>query len=92
MSLAIPASDYEVNVFPIPSSLNTVTVSIRNPVPAQMNLRLFNAMGQLVWHQQASTSAPVELIQINISKLSAGVYLLHIDAGSFKTTRHIIKN
>jgi aminopeptidase N len=92
ITLPIPASDYEINVFPVPTSSNTVTLSVTNSVSAKMSLRLFNTMGQLVWQQQVSTTAPVALIQINISKLSAGVYLLRIDAGSFKTTRHIIKN
>lgn len=92
ITLTIPASDYEINVFPVPASSNTVTLSVTNSVSATMSLRLFNTMGQLVWQQQVSTTAPVELIQINISKLSAGVYLLRVDAGSFKTTRHIIKN
>jgi hypothetical protein len=56
-----------------------------------MSLRLFNTSGQLVWQQNVDASGPSELIQINISKLSAGVYLLHINAGDLKTTRHIIK-
>ena len=92
ITLTIPPSGFEINVFPVPTSSNTVTLSVMNPVAAKMSLRLFNAMGQLVWNQQVSTAGPVELIQINISKLSAGVYLLRVDAGSFKTTRHIIKN
>ena len=92
VTLTTPASGYAINVFPVPTSSNTVTLSITNPVSAKMSLRLFNTMGQLVWHQQVSTAGPIELIQINISKLSAGVYLLRVDAGSLKATQHIIKN
>ena len=53
--------------------------------------RIFNVAGQLISQQQISTPGRDEEIQINISKLSAGVYLLRIDAGDLKTTRHIIK-
>jgi len=91
ISLVIPAAGFEIKVFPVPTSLNTVTLSIKNPVSNKMSLRLFNTSGQLVWQQNVDTSGPSELIQINISKLSAGVYLLHINAGDLKTTRHIIK-
>jgi aminopeptidase N len=91
VALTPPISGYEINVFPVPTSLNTVTLSITNPVSERMSLRLFSTTGQLVWQQQVNTPGPIEQIQINISKLSAGVYLLHVDAGSFKTTRHIIK-
>jgi hypothetical protein len=92
ITLTIPTSGYEIKVFPVPTSSNTVTLSIMNPVSETMSLRLFNTVGQLVWHQQISAAGPIELIQINISKLSVGVYLLRVDAGSFTTTRHIIKN
>jgi aminopeptidase N len=91
ITLTIPASGYEINIFPVPTSSNTVTLSIKNPVSAKMCLQLFTTTGQLVWQQQISTPGPAELFQINISKLSAGVYLLRIDAGDLKTTRHIIK-
>ena len=89
-TLKIP--DNEIKVYPVPSSTNSVTLSITNPVSKKINLRIFNAMGQLVWQQQVDTPGLFEKIQINISKFSAGVYLLRIDAGNFKTTRHIIKN
>ena len=56
-----------------------------------MTLRIFNAAGQLISQQQIETPGRDEEIQINISKLPAGVYLLRIDAGDLKTTRHIIK-
>ena len=91
VALAIPVTDFEIKVFPVPTSLNTVTLSVTNPVSEKMGLRLYSTTGQLVWQQQVNTPGPVELIQINISKLSAGVYLLRIDAGDFKTTRRIIK-
>ncbi|HEY5772975.1 MAG TPA: M1 family aminopeptidase [Chitinophagaceae bacterium] len=91
VDLTIPISGFGINVFPVPTSSNTVTLSITNPGSTKMSLQLFTTTGQLVWQQQISTPGPSDLFQINISKLSAGVYLLRIDAGDFKTTRHIIK-
>ena len=91
ITLTNPNPGYEIKVYPVPASTNEVTLSLTNPVSSTAGLRIFNTLGQLVWQQQVSTPGPFELIQINISKLSAGVYLLHIDAGDIKTTRHIIK-
>jgi hypothetical protein len=80
----------EIKVYPIPSSSN-ITLSIKNPVEETMVLRIFNTAGQLVSQQLINTPGRDEEIQINVSKLSAGVYLLRIDAGDLKTTRPIIK-
>ena len=81
----------EITVYPVPASSTNVTLSIKNPVEKTMALRIFNTAGQLVSQQQINTPGRNEEIQINISKFSAGVYLLRIDAGDLKTTRHIIK-
>lgn len=87
----IPGDINEVKLYPVPTSANFVTLSIKNPVERSMVVRIFNTAGQLVSQQKLNTPGRDEEIQINISKLSAGVYLLHIDAGNFKTARHIIK-
>ena len=87
----IPGDINEIKVYPVPTSTTSVTLSIKNPVERSMVVRIFNAAGQLMSQQKLSTPGRDEEIQINISKLSAGVYLLRLDAGNFKTTRHIIK-
>ena len=87
----IPGDINEIKVYPVPTSANFVTLSIKNPVVRSMVARIFNTAGQLISQETLNTPGRDEEIQINISKLSAGVYLLRIDAGNFKTTRHIIK-
>ena len=87
---ALSGAVNEVKVYPVPASSN-ITLSIKNPVEKTMVLRIFNTAGQLVSQQQLNTPGRDEEIQINVSKLSAGVYLLRIDAGDLKTTLHIIK-
>jgi hypothetical protein len=89
---ALSGPHNEIKVYPVPTSSTSITLSIKNPVEKTMVLRIFNTAGQLVSKQQINTPGRDEEIQINISKLSAGVYLLRIDAGDFKTTRHIVKN
>ena len=88
-ALTDPVND--IKVYPVPISSGNVTLSIKNPVNKTMTLRIFNTAGQLISKQQVNTPGRDEEIQINISKLSAGVYLLRIDAGDLKTTRHIVK-
>jgi len=87
----LPAAVNEITVYPVPTSSMNVTLSLKNPMEKTMMVRIFNSIGQLVSQQQIDTPGRNEEIQINISKFSAGVYLLRIDAGDFTTTRHIIK-
>jgi aminopeptidase N len=89
---ALSGPDNEIKVYPVPTSSTNITISIKNPIEKTMMVRIFNTSGQLISQQQLNTPGRDEEFQINISKLSAGVYLLRVDAGSFKTTRHIIKN
>jgi aminopeptidase N len=88
---ALAGPDNEIKVYPVPTTSTEVTLSIKNPVEKAMMLRIFNVAGQLVWQQPISTPGRDEQVQINISRFSAGVYLLHINAGDLKTTLHIIK-
>ena len=88
---ALTGPDNEIKLYPVPALSTDVTLSIKNPVEKTMMLRIFNTSGQLVWQQQINTPGRDEQIQINISRFSAGVYLLHINARDLKTTRHIIK-
>ena len=88
---ALTGPENDIRVYPVPASSTNVTLSIKNPVQKTMTLRIFNTAGQLISKQQVNTPGRDEEIQINISKLSAGVYLLRIDAGDLKTTRHILK-
>jgi aminopeptidase N len=87
----IPGDINEIKIYPVPASSGFVTLSIKNPVERSMTVRIFNTAGQLTGQQKITTPGRNEEIQINISKLSAGLYLLRIDAGNFTTTRHIIK-
>ena len=88
---ALAGPDNEIKVYPVPTSSTDVTLSIKNPVEKTMMLRIFNTAGQLVWQRYITTPGRDEQVQINISKFSAGVYLLHINSGDLKTTLHIIK-
>jgi aminopeptidase N len=88
---ALAGPDNEIKLYPVPASSTEVTLSIKNPVEKTMMLQIFNVAGQLVWQKQISTPGRDEQVQINISKFSAGVYLLHLIAGDLKTTLHIIK-
>ncbi|HEX6848808.1 MAG TPA: M1 family aminopeptidase [Chitinophagaceae bacterium] len=82
----------DIKLYPVPTVADVVLLSITNPVSNTMNLRVFNTLGQLLTHQQVNTPGPIEKIPIDISRFPRGVYLLCIEANSFKTTRHIIKN
>jgi aminopeptidase N len=87
-----PASlvDNDIKIYPVPSS-SGITVAIRNPAAGSVTMRMLNASGQLLSQQQLITPGRDEEIQINISKLAAGVYLLRFEAPGVKHTGRFIK-
>jgi len=73
--------DFAVNLFPNPAGdqLNVLVQGVDN----KSEIKVYNLMGKLILQQQAVNT----LTQLNISKLSAGFYLVHVNDG--KETRSV---
>jgi hypothetical protein len=92
--VAATATEAEVNVNP------NFTISLfPNPAGDQLNvwvegvykktdIKVYNLMGKLVMQQGSGNT----LTQLNISKLSAGFYLVHVNDGKETKTARFVKN
>lgn len=86
--LSVLAND--IKLYPIPAATD-IKVEFRNPMGKKLNFQIFSSNGQLISDKQIAISGRDEELQINISTLPAGVYLIRFIAGDFKATHRIIK-
>ena len=91
---AATATEAEVNVNP-----NFTINLFPNPAGDQLNvwvdgvqkktvIKVYNLMGKLVMQQESGNT----LTQLNISRLSAGFYLLHVNDGKVTRSAKFVKN
>ncbi len=78
----------QVQVYPNPSS-GIFTVSTSSMQHQAIQVSVYNTLGALCAEQRAATNTP---LQIDISTLPAGLYLLKWQQGQQCVTRHICKN
>jgi hypothetical protein len=75
-----------MEVFPNPSSEQTV-IQFSNLHPGRNNmLNMFDVTGQLVFSYQCNATS----VTLDVSALSAGVYLLRLEDGKFSVTRKLV--
>ena len=67
--------NFAINLFPNPAG-DQLNVSVEG-VDRKSAIKIYNLMGKLVLQQEGANS----LIQLNVSKLSAGFYLVHVNDG-----------
>lgn len=63
-----------IQVYPNPAN-TLLNIVFQNPADAVANIQLFNSIGSMMLHQQASTS---QSISIDVSNLPAGIYVLRV--------------
>lgn len=80
----------DLRIFPVPV-INNLTLSLKNPSEKVLQLRILNAMGQLISSRRIDTPGGDLEFEINFSLLARGVYLLCFDAGDFHAVRRIVK-
>ena len=81
----------EIKVYPNPSP-GELYVSLANPTDTKLFLRLYNAIGQLVYHKEMDTPGRDELISIPAARLARGTYLLQIHSEkNIKLVKKIIR-
>jgi photosystem II stability/assembly factor-like uncharacterized protein len=78
----LSATDAEVTVYPNPTT-GRVTVS-----PAQGDIRVLNILGEEVQSMRAATAGDVEL---DLGRLPAGTYFIHIATPNASVVRRVVK-
>lgn len=81
----------EVNLYPNPSSTNTVFLEVSTDIAQRVNVTITNITGKTLLTTQHSINEGTQIIPINISHFTSGVYTLQLTQGSkdLKTMRLI---
>ncbi len=77
-------------VYPNPAS-DHLTVVVNGASGEKVNLRLSNAMGLILMEKSYPAGSKEFREELDISRLTSGVYLLQIESGSFLTVKKILK-
>ena len=77
--------DFAVNLFPNPTG-DQLNVWVEG-VDKKTDIKVYNLMGKLIMQQQAVNT----LTQLNVSKLSAGFYLVHVNDGNETRSAKFVK-
>jgi hypothetical protein len=78
--------NFTINLFPNPAG-DQLNVSMEG-VNKKTEIKVYNLMGKLVMQQESGNA----LTQLNISKLSAGFYLVHVNDGNETRSAKFVKN
>jgi Secretion system C-terminal sorting domain/Fibronectin type III domain/Bacterial pre-peptidase C-terminal domain len=78
--------NFTINIFPNPAGdqLNVLMEGVAN----KTEIKVYNLMGKLVMQQESNN----RLTAINVSKLTAGFYLVHVNDGKETKTAKFVKN
>ena len=85
-------AEFALEVFPVPSRPENLTVSLRSPDPDDVCIRVFSMSGKLVYteyfgYQALSQGIP---IQPESGPLTDGVYIILVNQGSREIRRKFI--
>ena len=78
--------NFTINLFPNPSG-DQLNVSM-DGVDMKTAIKVYNLMGKLVMQKESGNT----LTQLNVSKLSAGFYLVHVNNGKETRSAKFVKN
>lgn len=77
-----------ISVYPVPSD-GHFTVAIQNPGAGEMDLRVVNALGQVVAHHYISLTTQSTL-SLDLTNLSTGIYFLYAKIGFDYLTKRVM--
>ena len=85
-----PPTGGEINVFPNPASQN-ITVQFELKETQNVDLILYNSLGQTVYNETLKGTQGRVSHQIDISLLSEGIYLLKVNEANTFLTKKVVK-
>jgi hypothetical protein len=77
--------NFTINLFPNPAG-DRLNVSVEG-VQKKTAIKVYNLMGKLVMQQESGNT----ITQLNVSKLSAGFYLVHVNDGNETRSAKFVK-
>ncbi len=79
-----------IGVYPNPAT-DLISINLKGFENKNTEVKIFNMMGELVYESSNVYQTPIYTKHINISNLTAGVYLLSVTDGNGKYSQRIIK-
>jgi aminopeptidase N len=76
----------ELKIYPNPAP-GELKISLKNPTDRKLNIQLLNVLGQSIYQKEIETPGRDELINIPLSGLPKGIYLLKLE--SEKNIKHM---
>jgi hypothetical protein len=83
------AENAEVNVFPNPA-MNEVNIEFNAPIH-NYTIALFNTLGQKIYETNQTINLQYEIVPVDLSLLSSGVYFINIKSDNQQWMKKIIK-
>lgn len=78
-----------LNIYPVPAS-TAITISFDAYAKGQATIAIINQLGQEVYNKQVGVSNGINLNNIDVSSLKAGVYILKVNNGQGIQTKKLI--
>jgi len=83
-------AEENIRIFPNPASGNA-QIDILSSQERNLQIRVFDAIGQLIYEQDAQTQIGHQLIQLPAQDWPAGLYLIQVAGPDFQQTKELIK-
>jgi hypothetical protein len=80
-----------VNVYPNPVNFGNATVEITSLRGRKTNIRVFDAIGQMVYSQNVQVQTGINQISIPSSEWPAAVYYIQVSSDDFNSVKELIK-
>jgi PKD repeat protein len=83
------STDASTSVYPVPAQ-ESVTIEFYSNTKDKVNIKIYNPTGQMVYENTGRKTTPVYRANIDVSALSAGIYMAVIETGEQVFTKKIV--
>lgn len=81
--------DNSVSLFPVPAQ-NNVTVNFNLKDASEVNVRIVDMTGKVVFNQANGFTAGVNTLNVNVEDLANGIYTVELVSGESVTTKRLV--
>jgi hypothetical protein len=79
----------DITIFPNPAISETV-LTIRSETSGSSNIKMFNAIGEIIYTKQVVLNSGGNTIKIDTKELASGVYFVIVENGKYSTTKKLV--
>jgi hypothetical protein len=79
----------DITIFPNPAISETV-LTIRSETSGSSNIKMFNAIGEIIYTKQVVLNSGANTIKIDTKELASGVYFVIVENGKYSTTKKLV--